>query len=124
MARAGLVPDIVTYTTLLGHYGATGGVDRARELFREMRAAQHVELDSAAFNVFVGILMRAGAVEEAEQLAFVDMPAAGCRANLFTYSTLIKGRACPPGLAFFRRAAATPPQARARAQALGPGQLR
>jgi pentatricopeptide repeat protein len=47
MVDAGHRPDVVTYTTLLKHFGRDGDVVAARWLMREMQADETVAVDAA-----------------------------------------------------------------------------
>ena len=73
MVDAGHRPDVVTYTTLLKHFGRDGDVVAARWLMREMQADETVAVDAASWNAFVDALARAGAFEEAAEVISREM---------------------------------------------------
>ena len=84
MVDAGHRPDVVTYTTLLKHFGRDGDVVAARWLMREMQADETVAVDAASWNAFVDALARAGAFEEAAEVISREM-------TTTTYSAAGKG---------------------------------
>ena len=84
MVDAGHRPDVVTYTTLLKHFGRDGDVVAARWLMREMQADETVAVDAASWNAFVDALARAGAFEEAAEVISREM-------TYSTYSAAGKG---------------------------------
>jgi len=85
MVDAGHRPDVVTYTTLLKHFGRDGDVVAARWLMREMQADETVAVDAASWNAFVDALARAGAFEEAAEVISREM-------TTTTYSAAAAGK--------------------------------
>merc|ERR1719199_2247265 len=68
LVRDGHRPDVVTYTTLLKHFGKRGDAVAARWLMREMEADANVRVDASAVNALVDALCRGGRTREATEV--------------------------------------------------------
>jgi leucine-rich PPR motif-containing protein len=94
LVRDGHRPDVVTYTTLLKHFGKRGDVVAARWLMREMEADANVRVDASAVNALVDALCRGGRTREATEVARAmrdDRSDATLRPDANTYGALLDG---------------------------------
>lgn len=58
MAREGIPPDVVTYTTFIEHYGHMKDAEQAVHFFKEMEAAE-IKADVVAYTALIGSLYKA-----------------------------------------------------------------
>ena len=90
LVDAGHRPDVVTYTTLLKHFGKVGDVVAARWLMREMDADANVRVDASARNALVDALAKGGLTREATRAARA-MRDDGHAPDASTYGALLDG---------------------------------
>jgi pentatricopeptide repeat protein len=88
---AGHRPDVVTYTTLLKHFGKRGDVVAARWLMREMENDAHVRVDASALNALIDAFGRGGMTREAVAAAARMRDVDGREPDTNTYGALLDG---------------------------------
>jgi pentatricopeptide repeat domain-containing protein 1 len=93
MRAAGVLPDTVTYSTLITACANGGQWQEAVRVFEDMRAAR-VLPNTITYNTLITACANGGQWQEAVRV-FKDMRAAGIPANTITHSTLIT--ACANG---------------------------
>ncbi|KAL0422295.1 UNVERIFIED_CONTAM: Pentatricopeptide repeat-containing protein, chloroplastic [Sesamum latifolium] len=92
MKQAGLVPDIVTYSTLLvGCAKVKGGYVRAMELVREIKY-RGLQMDIIVYGTLISVCASNNQWEEAEKY-FNEMKSEGHSPNVFHYSSLLNAYA-------------------------------
>ena len=91
LVRDGHRPDVVTYTTLLKHFGKRGDGVAARWLMREMEADANVRVDASAVNALVDALCRGGRTREATEVARAMLDSPILRPDANTYGALLDG---------------------------------
>ncbi|KAK4491246.1 hypothetical protein RD792_001980 [Penstemon davidsonii] len=88
MKRTGLVPDIVTYSTLLvGCAKARGGYSKAMELVREIKSSG-LHMDAIIYGTLISVCASNNRCEEAQKF-FDEMKSEGHSPNVFHYSSLL-----------------------------------
>ncbi|CAA0841495.1 Pentatricopeptide repeat-containing protein -chloroplastic [Striga hermonthica] len=92
MKQAGLVPDIVTYSTLLaGYTKVKGGYSKAMELVREMKS-RGLHMDAVVYGTLISVCASNNQCEAAEKY-FNQMKGEGHSPNVFHYSSLLNSYA-------------------------------
>ncbi|XP_020552100.1 pentatricopeptide repeat-containing protein At1g10910, chloroplastic isoform X2 [Sesamum indicum] len=92
MKQAGLVPDIVTYSTLLvGCAKVKGGYVKAMELVREIKY-RGLQMDIVVYGTLISVCASNNQCEEAEKY-FNEMRSEGHSPNVFHYSSLLNAYA-------------------------------
>ncbi|XP_075486863.1 pentatricopeptide repeat-containing protein At1g10910, chloroplastic isoform X1 [Primulina tabacum] len=92
MKGAGLVPDIVTYSTLLvGCAKVKGGYSKAMELIQEIKS-QELHMDIVMYGTLLTVCASNNLHEEAEKY-FEAMKSEGHSPNVFHYSSLLNAYA-------------------------------
>ncbi|KAL0357150.1 UNVERIFIED_CONTAM: Pentatricopeptide repeat-containing protein, chloroplastic [Sesamum calycinum] len=92
MKQAGLVPDIVTYSTLLvGCAKVKGGYVKAMELVREIKY-RGLQMDIVVYGTLISVCASNNQCEEAEKY-FNEMKSEGHSPNVFHYSSLLNAYA-------------------------------
>ncbi|KAH6762014.1 Pentatricopeptide repeat superfamily protein [Perilla frutescens var. hirtella] len=92
MMQAGLVPDSVTYSTLLlGCAKVKGGYFKAMELVREMKS-RGLSMDTVLYGTLISVCASNNQCEEAEKY-FDEMKSEGHSPNVFHYSSLLNAYA-------------------------------
>ncbi|GER26731.1 pentatricopeptide repeat-containing protein [Striga asiatica] len=92
MKQAGLVPDIVTYSTLLaGCTKVKGGYSKAMELVREMKS-RGLHMDVVVYGTLISVCASNNQCEAAEKY-FNQMKSEGHSPNVFHYSSLLNSYA-------------------------------
>ncbi|KAL8536009.1 hypothetical protein ACS0TY_011591 [Phlomoides rotata] len=92
MKQAGLVPDIVTYSTLLlGCAKLRGGYFKAMELVREIKS-RGLHMDIVLYGTLISVCASNNQCEEAEKY-FDEMKSEGHSPNVFHYSSLLNAYA-------------------------------
>ncbi|KAL0384562.1 UNVERIFIED_CONTAM: Pentatricopeptide repeat-containing protein, chloroplastic [Sesamum radiatum] len=92
MKQAGLVPDIVTYSTLLvGCAKVKGGYVKAMELVREIKY-RGLQMDIVVYGTLISVCASNNQSEEAEKY-FNEMKSEGHSPNVFHYSSLLNAYA-------------------------------
>lgn len=92
MKQTGLVPDIVTYSTLLlGCSKVKGGYFKAMELVREMKSTG-LSMDNVLYGTLISVCASNNQCEEAEKY-FEEMKSEGHSPNAFHYSSLLNAYA-------------------------------
>ncbi|CAM8907125.1 unnamed protein product [Rhodiola kirilowii] len=81
--------DSICYNTLIDGLCKDGLIDRAMELFLEMKKKE-ISPDVITYNIVIGGLCRAGKWEEAQAI-FHEMFDQGLSPNIVTYRVLLKG---------------------------------
>jgi pentatricopeptide repeat protein len=64
MLERGLMPDVITYSSLIQGLGMAGRASEARKLFDEARDRGHA-VDGSIYNVLVDVLCKADRLDEA-----------------------------------------------------------
>ncbi|KAL3638164.1 hypothetical protein CASFOL_018034 [Castilleja foliolosa] len=92
MKQAGLVPDIVTYSTLLaGCTKVKDGYSKAMELVREMKS-KGLHMDMVVYGTLISVCASNNQCEAAEKY-FNEMKSEGHSPNVFHYSSLLNAYA-------------------------------
>ncbi|KAL6517711.1 hypothetical protein OROMI_033412 [Orobanche minor] len=92
MMQAGLVPDIVTYSTLLmGCSKLKGGYTKAMELVREINS-RGLHMDDVVYGTLISVCASNNQHEAAEKY-FNEMKSEGHSPNVFHYSSLLNAYA-------------------------------
>ncbi|XP_051137951.1 pentatricopeptide repeat-containing protein At1g10910, chloroplastic isoform X2 [Andrographis paniculata] len=92
MKRAGLVPDIVTYSTLLvGCTKVKGGYFKAMDLVQEIKF-RRLDMDIVLYGTLISVCASHNQCEEAEKY-FDEMKSLGHSPNIFHYSSLLNAYA-------------------------------
>ncbi|KAK6156972.1 hypothetical protein DH2020_011220 [Rehmannia glutinosa] len=92
MKQAGLVPDIVTYSTLLlGCAKVKDGYFKAMELVREIKS-RGLHMDSVVYGTLISVCASNNQCEAAEKY-FDEMKSEGHSPNVFHYSSLLNAYA-------------------------------
>lgn len=92
MKRGGLVPDIVTYSTLLvGCAKVKAGYSKAMELIQEIKS-QELHMDIVMYGTLLTVCASNNRHEEAEKY-FDEMKSEGHSPNVFHYSSLLNAYA-------------------------------
>jgi len=89
MAKDGLEPNIVTYSTILKGYCQENRLDKAFELLQEMKRSTKYRPDEITYNTLIDGCARYGLYEKGVQL-LLEMQEAGVRPSNFTLSVLVK----------------------------------
>ncbi|KAL6494521.1 hypothetical protein OROGR_031321 [Orobanche gracilis] len=92
MMQAGLVPDIVTYSTLLvGCTKLNGGYTKAMELVREINS-RGLHMDDVVYGTLISVCA-SNNQHEASEKYFNEMKSEGHSPNVFHYSSLLNAYA-------------------------------
>ncbi|GFP99192.1 pentatricopeptide repeat-containing protein at1g10910 chloroplastic [Phtheirospermum japonicum] len=92
MKQTGLVPDIVTYSTLLaGCTKVKGGYSKAMELVREIKS-KGLHMDMVVYGTLISVCASNNQCEAAEKY-FNEMKSEGHSPNVFHYSSLLNAYA-------------------------------
>merc|ERR1719507_2483471 len=89
MAKDGLEPNIVTYSTILKGYCQENRPDKAFELLQEMKQSSKYQPDEITYNTLIDGCARYGLYERGVML-LRDMQEAGVGPSNFTLSVLVK----------------------------------
>ncbi|KAL1322921.1 hypothetical protein HN51_067929 [Arachis hypogaea] len=89
MVANGIMPDRITYNSLLSVCVPGGAWEIARDLFAEMRNKGH-EQDVYTYNTYLDVLCKGGQLDFARRI-FADMSANNVFPNAVTYSILMDG---------------------------------
>jgi pentatricopeptide repeat protein len=81
--------NVVMYTSLINAFGKAGMIERAQQLFDEMRGKRLLP-DSHCYNALIDAFVKAGRVDDALDHA-KRMKKDGFDATVYTYTTLIHG---------------------------------
>lgn len=95
--KDGVEPNTVVYTTLLKGFSRAREPQKALQVYQDMRA-RGVHCSQLTFNSMLDVLVRNPQPENSRALDQVleDMKAAGCKADVVTYSIMVKS-ACASG---------------------------
>jgi pentatricopeptide repeat protein len=88
MATVGVVPDSVSYSTLLSAFVKRGRFLAALSLFSQMRNSK-VRPDLTTFNIVIHAYGQLGLTREADRL-FWSMPQLGVHPGVVTYNTMLR----------------------------------
>ncbi|XP_041991645.1 pentatricopeptide repeat-containing protein At1g10910, chloroplastic-like isoform X1 [Salvia splendens] len=92
MKQAGLIPDIITYSTLLsGCAKVKGGYSKAMELVHEMKS-RGLSMDDVLYGTLISVCASNNQCDEAEKY-FDEMKSEGNLPNVFHYSSLLNAYA-------------------------------
>merc|ERR1719217_693473 len=89
MREASVMPDIITYSTIIKGHCLEGNIDKALAVLKDMRADKNMEPDEITYNSFLDGCAKQHRVDEALE-ALEEMQAAGIRPSNFTLSILVK----------------------------------
>ncbi|XP_024359813.1 pentatricopeptide repeat-containing protein At5g02830, chloroplastic isoform X2 [Physcomitrium patens] len=89
MQAFNLIPDVTSWSILLGAYGSNGDLEGCMDTFKEMRRARF-KPDVVAYTTLIKACVLFGESDMAFEI-FQEMKAAGVRPNAVTYNTLIRG---------------------------------
>lgn len=87
MQRAGVRPDVVSYTLLISAYGKARKEEEALAVFEEMLDAR-VRPTQKAYNILLHAFAISGMVEQA-RIVFKSMRRDRCTPDLYSYSTML-----------------------------------
>ncbi|KAG5182348.1 hypothetical protein JKP88DRAFT_268779 [Tribonema minus] len=87
MVKAGLMPTIVTFSTLISRAGAAGKTALAQRFFTEM-LERRIKPDAPAFNSLINAFAKVGAVEKAMGV-FELMRPIGVHPTIITFNSLL-----------------------------------
>ena len=82
-------PSVRVYTSLISAYGKGGQFEKASELFENLFASSHVQLDTGVYNALLSAGVNSGRYKDAAAV-FERMQTEGVRRNVTTYNGMLQ----------------------------------